>query len=93
MLGGYLISVFKLGISSHVYIKRSIDALIVKDISTGLIKAFFFGMIISIVGCYYGLNAKNGAEGVGLATMLAVVTILVLIIASDAVFTAIFYFF
>lgn len=93
MLGGYLISIFKLGISSHTYIKRSIDALAVKDIVTGLIKAFFFGGIISIVGCFFGLKARNGAEGVGLSTMLAVVTILILIIASDAVFTAIFYFF
>jgi phospholipid/cholesterol/gamma-HCH transport system permease protein len=93
MLGGYFISVFKLGISSHVYIKRSIDALVVKDVYTGLIKAFFFGGIIATVGCYFGLNARNGAEGVGHATMLAVVTILVLIIASDAIFTAIFYFF
>ncbi len=93
MLGGYMISIFKLGISSHTYIKRSIHALVVKDVYTGLIKAFFFGAIIAIVGCYHGLNAKNGAEGVGMATMLAVVTILILIIASDAVFTAIFYFF
>ena len=93
MLGGYFVSVFKLGISSHVYIKRSIDALMVKDVYTGLIKAFFFGGIIAIVGCYYGLKAHNGAEGVGQATMLAVVTILIMIIASDAVFTAIFYFF
>ena len=93
MLGGYVVSIFKLGISSHTYIKRSIQALVVKDILTGLIKAFFFGGIISIVGCYHGLQARNGAEGVGLSTMFAVVTILILIIASDAVFTAIFYFF
>ncbi len=93
MLGGYLISVFKLGISSQIYIKRTITALAVKDIVTGLIKAFFFGGIISMLGCYFGLKARNGAEGVGLSTMLAVVTILILIIASDAVFTAIFYFF
>lgn len=93
MLGGYLISTLKLGITSHMYIKRSITALAVKDIVTGLIKAFFFGGIISLLGCYFGLKAKNGAEGVGLSTMIAVVTILILIIASDAVFTAIFYFF
>lgn len=93
MFGGYLISVFKIGISSHTYLKRSFDVMQVKDVMTGLIKAFFFGGIISVVGCYFGLNARNGAEGVGLATMLAVVTILILIIASDAVFTAIFYFF
>lgn len=93
MLGGYLISILKLGISSHQYITRTIEALMVKDVMTGLIKAFFFGGTISLVGCYFGFHAKGGAEGVGRATTLAVMVALVLIIASDAVFTAIFYFF
>ena len=93
MLGGYFIAVFKLGISSHEYISRTFKVLMPKDIMTGLIKSFFFGVIISIVGCYYGFKAHNGAEGVGRATTVAVVTILILIIASDAIFTAIFYFF
>jgi phospholipid/cholesterol/gamma-HCH transport system permease protein len=93
MLGGYLIAVLKLGISSHQYIKRSVDVLMIKDVMTGLIKSFFFGGIIAIVGCYYGFQAARGAEGVGRATTFAVVTILILIIASDALFTAIFYFF
>lgn len=93
VLGGYLISVFKLGMSSHQYLKRTFTALVVKDVATGLIKAYFFGAIIAIVGCYHGFKAQNGAEGVGKATTMAVVTILIMIIASDAIFTAIFYFF
>ena len=93
MLGGYLISVFKLGMSSHQYIARSATVLIVKDVMTGLIKAFVFGGIIAVVGCYFGFRASGGAEGVGRATTLAVVAALVIIIASDALFTAIFYFF
>ncbi len=93
MFGGYLISVFKLGMSSHMYIKRGMDALVVKDVVTGLIKAFFFGGFISIVGCYFGFHARGGAEGVGRATTLAVVVSLILVIASDALFSAIFYFF
>lgn len=93
MLGGYLISIFKLGINSHQYIKRSFDILMVKDIMTGLIKGFFFGGIIAIVGCYFGFRTEGGAEGVGRATTIAVVCALVLIIASDALFTAVFYFF
>ena len=43
MFGGYLVAVFKLGMSSHMYIKRGFNALVVKDVVTGLIKAFFFG--------------------------------------------------
>ena len=93
MLGGYLISVFKLGMSSHQYMVRSITVLIVKDVVTGLIKSFFFGGIIAVVGCYFGFRASGGAEGVGRATTLAVVTALVVIIATDALFTAVFYFF
>ncbi|HOW88206.1 MAG TPA: ABC transporter permease [Candidatus Omnitrophota bacterium] len=93
MFGGYLISVFKLGMSSHMYIKRGIDALMVKDVVTGLIKAFFFGGIITVVGCYFGFNARGGAEGVGRATTLAVVVSLIMVIASDALFSALFYFF
>ncbi len=93
MLGGYVVAVFKLGISSYQYIHRSVNILMLKDVFTGLIKAFFFGGIISIVGCYYGFKAEGGAEGVGRATTIAVVSALVMIIASDALFTAIFYFF
>jgi phospholipid/cholesterol/gamma-HCH transport system permease protein len=93
MFGGYLITVFKLGMSSHVFIKRAIKALLIKDVVTGLIKAFFFGGFISIVGCYFGFEARGGAEGVGRSTMLAVVVSLILVIASDALFSAIFYFF
>ncbi len=79
--------------SSHQYIARSATVLIVKDVMTGLIKAFVFGGIIAVVGCYFGFRASGGAEGVGRATTLAVVAALVIIIASDALFTAIFYFF
>ena len=93
MLGGYFIAVFKLGISSHQYIKRSIEILMIKDIMTGLAKAFMFGAVIAIVGCYFGFRTEGGAEGVGRSTTLAVVTALVLVIALDCFFTALFYFF
>lgn len=93
MLGGYFVSVFKLGISSHQYIKRSIEILMIKDVMTGLIKAFIFGTVISTVGCYFGFLTEGGAEGVGRSTTLAVVVALILIIALDCFFTAVFYFF
>ena len=93
MLGGFFVSVFKLGISSHQYLKRSIDILMIKDIMTGLVKAFVFGAVISIVGCYFGFQTEGGAAGVGRATTMAVVTALIWIIALDCFFTAVFYFF
>ena len=92
MFGGYIVAVFKLGIASSLYIRDTFDVLVLKDVVTGLIKSVAFGAIIAIVGCYQGFNARGGAEGVGRATTLSVVTALILIIASDCIFTAIFYF-
>jgi phospholipid/cholesterol/gamma-HCH transport system permease protein len=92
IFGGYLICVLKLGIGSQMYINMTFDALVVKDVITGLIKTVFFGMIIALIGCYEGLKTKGGAEGVGRATTLSVVTSFILIIATDCFFTALFYF-
>ena len=92
MLGGYLIGVLNLNISSPLYIQTTIKFLELKDIYTGLSKSIVFAIIISMVGCYQGLNTKGGAEGVGRATTLSVVTSFVLIILADCVLTAIYYF-
>jgi phospholipid/cholesterol/gamma-HCH transport system permease protein len=43
------------------------------DVAIGLIKAFFYGGIIALVGCYKGMTCGLGAEGVGRATTEAVV--------------------
>lgn len=90
--GGYCIGVFKLGLSSDQFINRLFIALFPKDVTTGLIKAFGFGLVISIVGCYHGFKARGGAEGVGAATTTSVVTSLITIIIMDCFFTAVFYF-
>jgi len=92
MLGGYIIGTWKLGISHAMYMKNTWDPLRYKDIYTGLIKSFFFGVIICIVACYEGMKTEGGAEGVGHATTSSVVVSFILIIASDCFFTALFYF-
>jgi len=93
MFGGYLIGTTKLGLSSTQYFQSTFyRALVLKDIMTGLAKSFAFGAIIAIVGCWQGFNAEGGAEGVGKATTISVVTSLVLIISFDCLFTALFYF-
>lgn len=91
ILGGYSVGVFKLGIGSYKYLNRTFDVLALKDVYTGLIKAFFFGAVISIVSCYYGFKTRGGAEGVGQATTMAVVVSFISIIVFDTFFTAFFY--
>ena len=92
ILGGYLICFFKLNIASTMYLNFTFDALLLKDLFSGLVKALFFGMIIAFVGCYEGFKAEGGAEGVGKATTASVVTTFILIISADCFFTALFYF-
>ncbi|MFC1704383.1 MlaE family ABC transporter permease [Candidatus Omnitrophota bacterium] len=92
IFGGFIICVFKLNISPWMYMRMALDALVVKDVATGLIKTVFFGMIIALVGCYEGLRTQGGAEGVGKSTTISVVTSFVLILVSDCFFAALFYF-
>lgn len=91
--GGLLTSWAALGIEPQSYLDMTQTALVVKDLVTGLIKAAVFGMLISMIACYEGLNVSGGAEGVGNATTSTVVKCIVAIIGMDAVFTAVFYAF
>jgi phospholipid/cholesterol/gamma-HCH transport system permease protein len=54
-----------------------------QDLAGGLMKTFVFGFIIAIMGCYHGFETRGGAEGVGLATMKAVVSSCLLILISN----------
>lgn len=92
ILGSYLICVYRLGISSSMYLQVTFDALLFKDLFTGLFKSIFFGMIIAFVSCYEGFNVEGGAEGVGQATTRSVVTTFIMIITADCFFTSLFYF-
>ena len=92
IVGGYTVSVYKLGLSHALYVRMTFDPLVLKDIFTGLFKTLIFATLISIVSCYEGMRVEGGAVGVGAATTRAVVLSFVLIIASDAFFTVVFYF-
>jgi phospholipid/cholesterol/gamma-HCH transport system permease protein len=73
ILGGYLISVYYFGMAPEAYIDHMPMHLTVFDFFTGIIKAFFFGLIIMSVSCYRGMNTHGGAEGVGRTTTGSVV--------------------
>ncbi len=92
MAGGFLISVFGLHINPYMYLDKTFEALVLKDIYTGLIKSFLFAGLISLVSCYQGLSVELGAEGVGKATTSAVVISIVLILGVDCLATAVLYY-
>ncbi len=88
VLGGYLVSVNVLDFVPQSYLQHSIDFVKMSDVTSGLIKSVFFGLIISILGCFNGFNSKNGAEGVGKATTNAVVSSSILILLTNYILTA-----
>ena len=90
--GGFLVGVYNLNLNPYRYIDVSFSFLAWKDVWTGIIKSISFGITISMIGCYMGLNTRGGAEGVGKSTTLSVVTSFILIILFDCLLTGIFYF-
>jgi phospholipid/cholesterol/gamma-HCH transport system permease protein len=81
--GGALVSIAILGLKFSSYFHTSYRALVIGDVVQGLTKPLFSGFIISTIGCYFGLTAKGGTQGVGRATTQAVVYSSVFIIIVD----------
>ena len=91
VLGGWVVAVYYSGISSYLFtnsLHMYVDAY---DLTGGLIKAIFFGNVIAVLGCYYGLHCPDGAEGVGRATTKTVVASIIVIFLLNAVLTFLLY--
>jgi phospholipid/cholesterol/gamma-HCH transport system permease protein len=66
------------------------DALLVRDIITGVFKSFVFGLLIAEIACFRGLNVKGGAAGVGNATTSSVVTAITVVIGVDTLYNIVY---
>lgn len=91
--GGMLISILELNITPDFFLYEGLISLKLNDFTLGITKTVLFGLLISLTGCYYGLNTKGGTQGVGKATNHAVVTSSILIVISDFVLTKLFWIF
>ena len=91
VFGGYIVATENLGFTGSIYLKNTIDFAKGEDITSGLIKAAVFGVIVALMGCYHGFNSKGGAQGVGRATTDAVVSSCILILAADFLLTAVLF--
>ncbi|MBQ9442044.1 MAG: ABC transporter permease [Selenomonadaceae bacterium] len=91
VFGGWLVAVHYSGISSYIFTHSINFFAQMSDFTGGMIKAIFFGNVIAVLGCYYGLNCPNGAEGVGKATTKTVVTSIIVIFILNAILTFIIY--
>jgi len=72
-MGGLAIGYYELSLDPLFYFNKVLATSNLKDYIPGLFKALVFGFFISVSGCYFGLNVKNGTKEVGIATTKAVV--------------------
>ncbi|OAQ20280.1 MlaE family ABC transporter permease [Thermosulfurimonas dismutans] len=89
--GGYLVGVMLLNVDAGIFIRKMQEMVEWLDLSSGIYKAFVFGGLLSIIGCYKGYNASGGAEGVGRATTEAVVIASVSILVGDYILTSLLF--
>jgi len=87
LLGGYIISFFTVHLTTREYWSSAYQALDYHDVTQGLIKPFFFAVLVSLIGCYQGLRTTGGTEGVGRSTTRAMVVASVLIVVVDLFIT------
>jgi phospholipid/cholesterol/gamma-HCH transport system permease protein len=67
-----------------------LQSLLIRDIVTGVLKSFMFGLLIGAIACYRGLTVKGGAAGVGSSTTSSVVTAITTVIGFDTLFNIVY---
>ena len=67
-----------------------LHALLIRDIVTGILKSFMFGLLIGAIACYRGLTVQGGAAGVGTSTTSSVVTAITTVIGFDTLYNIVY---
>ncbi|UNM05967.1 MAG: ABC transporter permease [Holosporaceae bacterium] len=91
VLGGYIVSIHKLGFNSAIYIEQTFQYLEADDVISGLQKAAIFGFMIALMGCHQGYRSRGGAQGVGRATTNAVVSSSIAILVLNYLLTSVLF--
>jgi phospholipid/cholesterol/gamma-HCH transport system permease protein len=90
ILGGAIVGVGMLDLAPALYWDQTVDSVSLTDFGVGLAKSSVFGVLVAVSGCLRGIQCGTSSAAVGLAATSAVVTGIVAIIVSDALFTLIF---
>ena len=83
VLGGMLIMVTERGADMWAYWNTTTYWVVPRDFLTGIIKSAFFGVVVTLIGCYNGLATEGGTEGLGRATTATVVHVTMGVIVAD----------
>lgn len=85
ILGGYIAVTITQNMSFDYYMHLVLESITFSDLIPAIIKTFFFGFIVGIVGSYFGFKATKGTEGVGKASTTSVVVSSLLILLLDTI--------
>jgi phospholipid/cholesterol/gamma-HCH transport system permease protein len=90
LLGGMLAADLSLGITPLFFVKALPDAVQVTNLLLGSVKSVFFGLLIALIGCHFGLRVKPNTQSLGEGTTASVVTSITVVILVDALFAILF---
>ncbi len=91
ILGGLFVARYQLAVTEGLFLNDVFSSLNLSDVGSGIGKSFFFAYFVTIIGCYNGLHARGGADGVGRATTNTVVLASILVLVSDFFLTKLFH--
>ena len=86
LLGGMVSANIEMGLSYGYFIDTLPRAVPLANLWIGLGKGFFFGFLIALVACHFGLKVRPNTESLSARTTTAVVTSITLVIIADAIF-------
>ncbi|MBI2521919.1 MAG: ABC transporter permease [Bdellovibrio sp.] len=87
-VGAYIIGTKALMIDEAIFYSKLGEFMYLEDMLQGVIKAFFFGFVVSTIGTYFGFEVTEGAEGVGRGTNQAVVWGMIFVLVLDYFLTS-----
>jgi phospholipid/cholesterol/gamma-HCH transport system permease protein len=81
--GAMIVTDYQFNIPSGFFLRSALGTVTLKDFLSGLFKTPFFGAIIALVGCHFGMTTRGGTAGVGNSTTRTVVVISITILIAD----------
>jgi phospholipid/cholesterol/gamma-HCH transport system permease protein len=90
IFGAQLVGVQMMGVDRGSFWSQMQGAVVLRDVTEGIVKSVVFGLTCSLIAVYEGYHAEPTAAGVGLATTRTVVASSVLTLLLDYVLTAAF---
>ncbi len=89
-VGGMLVISLQYELPMAFFFRSALESVTMKDLAAGMGKTPFFGFIIAIVGCHFGMKTRGGTEGVGRSTTSTVVAVSISILITDFFLTKLF---